>query len=125
VKYIVHPYYLGNPEMGLAAEAAWCAHDQGKYFEYERALYERQGAMSYTQGGLTDLAGPLGLDVGTFSDCLSNRTHRADLESSSREAARRGINSTPTFYINNQQLKGNYPYQEFQRIIEAELASAK
>lgn len=126
VKYVVHPYYLlGNPETELAAEAAWCAHDQGKYFEYERVLYERQGALSYTQDGLTDVAQELGLDVEAFAQCMSNRTHRADLENAANAAASKGINSTPTFLINNQRLKGNYPYEEFQRIIDAELAKSQ
>ncbi len=111
--------------MGLAAEAAWCAQDQGKYFEYERVLYERQGALSYTQDGLTDVAQELDLDVGTFTQCLSNRDHRADLENAANAAARKGINSTPTFFINNQRLNGNYPYEDFQRIIDAELAKSQ
>jgi len=111
--------------MGLAAEAAWCAHDQGKYFEYERVLYEKQGTLSYTQQGLTDVAQELGLNAETFAQCMANRTHRADLENSTNAAARKGVNSTPTFFINNQRLDGNRPYAEFQRIIDAELAKSQ
>jgi len=116
---------LGNPETELAAEAAWCAQDQGKYFEYERVLYERQGALSYTQSGLTDVAQQLGLDTGLFAQCMSNRAHRADLKDAADDAARRGVNSTPTFFINNQRMNGNYPYEEFQKMIEAELAKSQ
>jgi protein-disulfide isomerase len=56
---------------------------------------------------------------------MSNRDHRADLENAANAAARKGVNSTPTFFINNQRLNGNYPYEEFQRIIDAELAKSQ
>jgi len=122
---VVQPYYLGNPDIGLATEAALCAHDQGQFFEYEHVLYERQGAMSYDPNTLTQIAAELGLDTATFSQCLSNRTHRAELEQSRRAASRQGVNSTPTFFINKRRLEGNRPYEDFQRVIEAELAAAK
>ena len=51
----------------------------------------------------------------------------ADFEAlNARQAAvRRGVNSTPTFFINNQRLEGNQPYSVFERSIEQELAIAQ
>jgi len=111
--------------MGLAAEAAWCAYDQGQYLPYEHALYENQGELSYTVDGLTTLATDQGLDTDAFSACLSGRTHRAELEQAVRAASAKGINSTPTFFINNQRIEGNYPYDTFVQAIEKELAAAQ
>jgi len=107
--------------MGLAAEAAWCAHDQGKFFEYEHALFENQGQMAYTQAGLTDLALATGLDENSFAQCLSSREHQADVENARRAAVNRGIASTPIFLINQQRLEGNQPYEIFKQVIEQEL----
>lgn len=111
--------------MALATEAAWCAQDQGRFFEYQHALYENQGLIAYDQASLTDLAVETGLDVAEFSQCLSSRRHQADVEEARRAAANRGVTSTPTFFINNQRVTGNQPYDTFRRIIEQELVLAQ
>jgi protein-disulfide isomerase len=123
MKYVVHPFHLGRPEMALAAEAAWCAADQDKFFEYEHALYENQGT-AWNQSNLNDLAGNVGLNRETFTQCLSSGRHRTDVENARQAAMNQGISSTPTFFINNRRVEGNQPYETFQQIIEQELANA-
>jgi protein-disulfide isomerase len=124
VKFVAHPFYLGDPEIGRAVEAAWCAQDQGKYFEYEHALFENQG-MSLSPENLVALAGELGLDQNALAQCLANGTHRNDVGRAVQAAAARGVNSTPTFFINNRRVRGNEAYEVFQRLIEQELAKAQ
>jgi len=127
LKYVAYPYNLGRPEMALATEAAWCAQDQGDFFGYQHALYENQGKIAYDQASLTNLATEIGLDldVADFSQCLSSRQHRADVENARQEAANRGVTSTPIFFVNNQRVTGNQPYEVFQRTIEQELVLAQ
>ena len=125
VRFIVHPFNLGRPEMALATEAAWCAQDQGQFFEYEHALYENQGLIAYDQSSLIDLAAQTGLDRAAFSQCLSSRRHQADVENARQAAASLGVNSTPTFFINNRRVEGNQPYEVFKSIIDQELAAAQ
>jgi protein-disulfide isomerase len=110
--------------MALAAEAAWCAADQDKFFEYEHALYENQGT-AWNQSNLNDLAGNVGLNQETFAQCLSAGRHRADVENARQAAINLGISSTPTFFINNRRVEGNQPYETFKQIIEQELANAQ
>lgn len=124
VKFINHSFNLGRPDSALAAEAAWCAADQGKFFEYEHALFENQGT-AWNQGNLADLAGRTGLDQNKISQCLSNGTHRADVENARQAAVNKGVASTPTFFVNNQRIEGNVPYEEFQRVINQELAKVQ
>jgi len=125
LKYVAYPFNLGRPEMALATEAAWCAQDQGKFFEYQHALYENQGKIAYDQASLINLATEIGLDVADFSQCLSSRQHRADVENARQTAANRGVNSTPIFFVNNQRVTGNQPYDVFKKIIEQELVLAQ
>ena len=125
LRYVAYPFNLGRPEMALATEAAWCAQDQGKFFEYQHALYENQGLIAYDQASLTGLAVETGLDVTAFTQCLTSGEHRADVEEARRAAANRGVSSTPTFFINNQRVTGNQAYDVFQRIIEQELVLAQ
>lgn len=125
IRYVIHPYYLGNPTIAVAAEAALCANDQNQYIEYEHALFQNQGQMNYDPNTLTDLAVSLGLDKEAFRQCLANRTHQDMLEKGRQAAMNRGVNSTPTFYINNQRIEGNQPYDVFQRSIDQELSIAQ
>ena len=124
VKFINHSFNLGRPDSALAAEAAWCAADQGKFFEYEHVLFENQGT-AWNQSNLADLAARTGLNRDTLSQCLSKGTHSADVENARRAAANKGVNSTPTFFVNNQRIEGNVPYEEFKRVIDQELAKVQ
>ena len=119
---MVHPFHLGRPENALATEAAWCAADQNRFFEYQHTLYENFG-MPFSQASLTNLTESIGLEQDTFSQCLSSGMHRTDVENARQAAARLGVNSTPTFFINGQRVEGNQPYQVFQNIINRELAA--
>lgn len=125
IKYVVHPYYLGNPQIEVAEEASLCANDQGKYFEYAHALFENQGKIDYDPNSLTDLAVSLGLNGDTFRQCLSNRTYQDVVEQGRQAAVRRGVNSTPTFFVNNQRIAGNVPLDEFRQVIDQELSIAQ
>ena len=110
--------------MGRATEAAWCAQDQGKFFEYQHALYEKQG-MEMSPDNLVATAGDIGLDAQALAQCLANGTHRLDVQQATEAAAKRGVNSTPTFFINNRRVVGNEPYEAFQKLIDQELARAQ
>ncbi|RME74412.1 MAG: hypothetical protein D6784_09980 [Chloroflexi bacterium] len=125
VRFVIHPYYLGNPAMGLATEAALCAHDQGKFFEYEHLLYEKQGQIDYSPQSLVSLAGEVGLKQDTFSQCLRDRKYQDYLENARRAASNRGVKATPTFFINNRRVEGNQPYEVFKSLIEQELKLAQ
>ncbi|MCB0191167.1 MAG: DsbA family protein [Anaerolineae bacterium] len=125
IKYVVHPYYLGNPQIGLATQAAWCAHDQGGFFEFQHAMFEQQGQIEYTTDAFAGLATELGLDGDALAQCVSDGTHSSDVESARQAATRRGVNSTPTFFVNNQRIEGNVPISQFESVINQEVAFAE
>ncbi len=118
VRYIVHPFSL-RQETALAAEAAWCAADQGVFFEYQHALFENFGALD--QSSLVAVANQVEMNQDAFGDCLSSRTHRNDVASAVQAAARQGVQATPTFFINGQRIEGNQPFDVFERVIQQEL----
>ncbi|MBI1878483.1 MAG: DsbA family protein [Chloroflexi bacterium] len=124
VRYVVAPFHLW-PETTILTEAALCAGDQGKFFDYGHKMFENQDTLGVNPSSLTDLAAGMGLNRQSFAQCLSNGTHRAAVEEATRAALNQGVSSTPTFFINNQRVEGNQPYEEFKRIIEQELAQAQ
>lgn len=111
----------------LAAEAALCAADQGQFWPYHDLIFANQ-ALLFDQGtdvrrGLKQLAEMLGLDAGAFDRCFDNREHRQDVQRERVEGEAEGVISTPTVFVNEQNL--GYPlYDEVRRAVEEELAKA-
>lgn len=87
-------------------------------------MYEKQG-VELTPEFLATTASEVGLDTQAFAQCLSSGTHRTDVAQATQAAVSRGVNSTPTFFINNRRVRGNEAYEVFQRLIEQELARAQ
>lgn len=107
------------------AEAAACALDQGRFWEYHAAIFQHQRQSGYlTRDWLVELAGSLGLDPAAFGACLDNGTHAAAIEADFQSAIGMGITGTPTFLINGERLVGRRSYESFAQAIEAALGEA-
>ncbi len=98
-----------------AAEAAQCAHEQGKFWEYHDLLFKNQRSLDVNS--LKKYAADLGLDVDKFSECLDSGKYADEIAKDAQDAASLGISGTPGFVINGQVLVGAQPYREFERII--------
>jgi protein-disulfide isomerase len=105
-----------------ASEAAECASDQGKFWEYHNELFERQDAVK-TKGNteLIAIAGKLNLNMGEFNVCLIDSKYGQKIQQNYDEGVKEGIYGTPTFFINNRVLVGPQSEQELAKIIEEEL----
>ncbi len=121
VKLVYRDYPLPfHSEAAPAAEAAECAHDQGKFWEYHDALFKNQQSLGSDL--YTELAEELGLDVNEFKSCMESGKHKEEVQSDMSYGSQVGVSGTPTFFINGIKLVGAQPFQAFQQIIEAELA---
>jgi len=113
--------FLG-PESTWAAEAAECAADQDKFWEYHDRLYssqsgENQGA--FNKDNLKKFAGDLGLDTEAFNECFDSGKYTQLIQDDSSAASSLGVRSTPTFLINGQPLIGAQPFENFQQTIDS------
>ena len=116
-----HFAFLGQ-ESNWAAEAAECASDQDKFWEYHDILYgsqsgENQGA--FNKGNLKRFAKDLGLDTSAFNECLDSGKYTALIQEESSTASSIGVRSTPTFLINGQAVVGAQPFEIFQQTIDS------
>jgi protein-disulfide isomerase len=100
----VGSFVSNNPydESIKAAEAAYCANDQGKFWEYRDYVFanqngENQGAFSEKR--LLAFAESLSLDMDTFTTCLTSAEHYQDVMDANDFATSSGINQTPSFTI--------------------------
>jgi protein-disulfide isomerase len=120
--------FLG-PESVAAAEAAACAKEQGKFWQYHEALYNAESADGEEHNGnlnrnlFVELAGRLGLDGGKFASCIDAKKYSTKIEEDNRTAATAGVRSTPTAFVNGKMVVGALPYAEFEKAIEAALAA--
>ena len=99
-----------------AAQAAQCAYDQDKFWEYHDYLYER--AHSLRVGDLKFYAGELGFDSIAFKQCLDSGQHRATVEKDLQDAFDRRFRGTPSFLVNEQPLAGPPTFEYLQSLIE-------
>jgi protein-disulfide isomerase len=125
VRFEFHDYAFRGPEAVRAAEAAACAADQGAYWRFHDTLYLNQsGPNSFTDARLKQMAETLGLDTGTFNQCLDSGEKKAGVEASIAEAQAQGIDSTPTIIINGTEIAEWHDYNAVKQAIDAELAGA-
>ena len=88
-----------------AAIAAFCANDEGKYWEYRAALFENQSdVQSRGQAAFSGIASRLGLTG--FDDCYASGKHNVDIQKSADECTASGIYGTPTFFVNGKAFAG-------------------
>ncbi|MFH0838055.1 MAG: thioredoxin domain-containing protein [Patescibacteria group bacterium] len=87
----------------IAAEAAECAGDQGKFFEYLGTLFKNQNSLS--EDFFDNIADSMNLDRAEFDACLDNHEHKAKILSHMEEGKRRGLPGTPTLYVNGEMVK--------------------
>jgi len=81
-----------------AAEAAECAADQGKFWEFEEMDYEQQDELS--PAAIEEWAEALELDLDLFGRCRKSNIKIPIIEATQAEGERMGVNGTPTFFVN-------------------------
>jgi len=108
---------------GHAAEAAQCAHDQGKFWDMHDRLFANQAKLAPTD--LKEHAVALGLDAAAFNQCLDSGKYTAEWRKDAEEANRLGLSGTPAFFINGRLLSGAQPYEAFAAVIDEELSLAE
>ncbi len=120
IHFVYRHYPLANhPRARPAAEAAQCAHEQGKFWEYHDRLFGNQAALG--DADLKQHAASLGLDVGQFNACYDSQKYKADVDTDIRAGDEAGVSGTPAFYINGRMLSGAQPFEVFKRVIDEEL----
>jgi protein-disulfide isomerase len=112
-----------------ASNAAACADDQGKFWEYHDRLFQLQDqwngeATSRPKGVLKQMARDLGLNVDQWETCFDNQTHLRRIQANEAEAERRGVSETPTFVIGNQMIKGALSADAFKAYVDSARARA-
>jgi protein-disulfide isomerase len=108
--------------------AAWCAGDQGRFWEMHDAIFMNQDRWSgeatrNPEGVLAPLAQQVGLNMEQYESCMDSRKFIPQIRANYDEAIRRSIQSTPSFQIGNQVHLGTRSFDEFRSLVAKEIAA--
>jgi protein-disulfide isomerase len=106
-----------------ASEAAMCANDQGKFWEYHDKLFDNQRALKGEN--LTAYATELGLNMAKFKRCTAAGTHKGVISADQELAGKVTARGTPNTFINGRKLTGAKPPEEFKSLVAEELKKAQ
>lgn len=117
----------GKSESIDAASAAYCAGDQGMFWQYSDALFANWLGLdrnSYTTKRLLAIGEALGLEMEAFTNCVENNTYLGLAEQDRIDGLNQGVTGTPAFLVNGELVAGARSYTEFSEIIRNALSSA-
>ncbi|MGC4117375.1 MAG: thioredoxin domain-containing protein [Myxococcales bacterium] len=106
-----------------AALAAYCAGEQGKFWEMYDLLFSDNSKLS--DADLQADAQSLGLDVAAWSSCRSSTVAKDAIDRDVALSDEVGVSGTPTFFVNGYAIVGAESLETFQSLIDRELAKAK
>lgn len=114
------PLYGLHANAESAAEAANCAGEQERYYEYHNLLLS--GGKEFGADTYKAYAESLKLDVKGFTQCMDEHRYLDEVKADYDYASQLGVRSTPTFFINGLAVVGAQPFEQFKEIIDLELA---
>lgn len=118
-----------NAESADAAMAAYCAGDQGKFWEYHDLLFANQNGENegaFRRANLEVFAETLGLNTDNFKECLKSNKFKETTEQDFTDGRKAGVNGTPSFVITytlngktqSKFIEGAQPYNIFQEVLD-------
>lgn len=133
IKFVWKDFPYEGGDSGKASEAAHCAQDQGKFWEYHNSLFtyiwdnyygkgiNAEEVEIFTDTKLKEFASQLGLDTTEFNSCLDLGKYKQLVQDNYKEGIAEGAKSTPTFFINGQKIVGAQPFSVFSQVIDSQL----
>jgi protein-disulfide isomerase len=125
VNFVFRDFPLNGDDSIFAADAAYCAGDQDKYWQYHDELYNNWGGEKtgwVNQKSLDTFATTVGLDLDKFDKCLSDKKYEQKVLDNEKFGENIGIDGTPSFIIftdkNITKIVGAQPISVFQQVLD-------
>ena len=107
-----------HPHAEKAAEAARCAGEQGKFWEYHNLLFKDK---KLDAPDLKQEARSLNLDSAKFDNCLDSGEEAVRVKKDRDEGTKLGLSGTPSFFLNGHFCSGAVDYAALHQMIEQQL----
>jgi len=108
-----------HPQARLAAVAARCAEEQGKFWEYHDYLFVNQDQLSREL--YNRLALELDLDLPLFNNCLETQKYIKKIGQGLEDGQRLGVDATPYLFIGNTVIDFAADGEQIEGVIRKEL----
>lgn len=98
-----HPFKVIGPESDAAAEAAYCAADQNKFWDFHDILYANwtgENVGDFSTKRLKAYAENLKLDMTAFNQCLDNGKYKNQISEDQKAGDTIPLSFTPSVFIN-------------------------
>lgn len=124
VRYVYRDFPLDQPHRWarLAAHAAACANDQGKFWEVHAGIYrtQREWSPSARAGGIfRSLAEQAGVEMGAYDECMNSLRYAGRIQGMLDSGVRLGVGSTPTFIIGGRMYPGVMAYDKIRALVDS------
>jgi protein-disulfide isomerase len=120
VRFVFHHLAFIGQESTWAAEAAECAGEEGRFFDFHDTLYALQSGENigtFTKANLQKIAHDLGLSTG-FDACLASDRYGQRVRDDTKAGQAKGVTATPTFFVNGRKLEGVLSIDQLRTIID-------
>ena len=129
IRFIDYPLSMHRNTWN-AHRAAWCAGDQGKFWQMHDAIYQNQDrwnseATDRPDNVLAGVAQGIGLNMDTYNQCVKDKKYQAQIQANETLAESRQLDQTPTFVFGNKVIGGYETYDQFKANVEAAIAAKK
>ena len=129
LRYMDFPLNI-HPNTWAAHMAAWCAGDQGKFWQMHDAIYRYQDswnteATDNPEKVLAGVAQGVGLNMDEYNACMKARKYQAQLQANELEAERRHLDATPTFVFGDKVIANYLTYDQFKDEVDKAIARKK
>ncbi len=126
LQVIFRNYAFLAPESLEAAQAVECALDQGadKFWFYHDLLFANRGTgmSAYSKSRLKAYARDIGLDTKAFNECLDSDAKLEEIQADKAEGESQGVEATPTWFINDQMIRGGMSESELRQVFDGLLS---
>jgi protein-disulfide isomerase len=127
VQLVLYPFVL-NSRSEVATQAALCAGEQGKFWDFHRMLYRRQAQWNHLANPLDQLlefATGIELDSAALKSCVQSGRMLKLVKADQDYGRSLLVNSTPTLFVNNHRIVAAPSEAELVRTIRQELTRAR
>ncbi|CAB4619855.1 MAG: thioredoxin domain-containing protein [Actinobacteria bacterium] len=107
-KVVFHTLSFLGPESSLAANAAACSADEGKFLGFHKGFYSSQPAENsgvITSDYLIALGQAVGITSDKFKSCVNNLDYKNWVNNVAASGGEQNINSTPTVFVNGKEIR--------------------
>ena len=127
VRWVYRHFPLSfHPDALPAANAAECAAEQGKFWEYGDKLFANQDKLG--EAYYRQLAGEFGLNVSKWEDCVKTQKYNDKIQAQAQAGGAAGVTGTPGSFIVGKDgkaipIQGALPYASVAQAIDQLLGS--